>query len=42
MARTAGVENAFKIAPTLVSIGLDPEELVCMRDAFAGDGLSDA
>jgi len=39
---TAGVENAFKIAPTLVSIGLDPEELVCMRDAFAGDGLSDA
>ncbi len=38
----AGVENAFKIAPTLVSIGIDPQELSCMRAAFAEDGLSDA
>jgi len=39
---SAGVENAFKIAPQLVSIGLDPRELQCTREAFADNGLSDA
>jgi signal transduction histidine kinase len=39
---SAGVENAYKIAPQLVAIGLDPRELQCTREAFADDGLSDA
>jgi len=38
----SGVENAYKIAPSLVGIGLNPQELTCMRDEFAADGLSDA
>jgi signal transduction histidine kinase len=38
----AGVANAYKISPTLVSIGLNPRELECMHDAFADAGLSDA
>jgi signal transduction histidine kinase len=38
----AGVENAYKIAPALVGIGLDPHELECMKEAFAHGGLSDA
>ena len=40
--QSAGVENAYKIAPTLVGIGLSSEELECMREAFASGGLSDA
>jgi signal transduction histidine kinase len=39
---TAGVENAFSIAPTLVGIGLVQEELVCAKDAFPAKNLSDA
>jgi signal transduction histidine kinase len=39
---TAGIENAWKIAPSLVNIGLAPGELECMREEFAGNGLSDA
>jgi signal transduction histidine kinase len=39
---TAGVENAYKIAPSLVAIGLDPRELDCTREAFAQGGFSDA
>jgi signal transduction histidine kinase len=38
----SGVENAYRIAPSLVGIGLNPQELTCMRDEFAADGLSDA
>jgi len=38
----AGVENAYRIAPSLVGIGLNPDELTCMRDEFATEGLSDA
>jgi signal transduction histidine kinase len=39
---SAGVENAYKIAPSLVNIGLNPGELECMRSEFAAGGLSDA
>jgi len=39
---SAGVENAFSIAPALVGIGLEKEELVCARDAFAASDFSDA
>jgi signal transduction histidine kinase len=39
---TAGVENAYKIAPQLVAIGLDSKELDCTKEAFAGGGFSDA
>jgi signal transduction histidine kinase len=38
----AGVENAFKIAPSLVNIGLDPRELECTKAAFVNGGFSDA
>ncbi len=38
---SAGVENAYKIAPSLVGIGLNPKALECTREAFANDGLSD-
>ena len=38
----AGVENAYRIAPTLVSIGLREDALVCARDAFTPANLSDA
>lgn len=38
----AGVENAFAIAPALVSAGLKQEELACAREAFANGGFSDA
>jgi signal transduction histidine kinase len=39
---SAGVENAFAIAPALVSAGLRQEELACAREAFAEGGFSDA
>ena len=39
---SAGVENAFSIAPALVEFGFDPEQLACAKDAFEGDGFSDA
>jgi len=38
----AGVENAYKIAPSLVGIGLERHELECAKEAFAEGGLSDA
>jgi len=38
----ANIENAWKLAPTLVSIGIDAEELQCARKEFAGDSFSDA
>ena len=36
------VENAWKMAPTLVSIGMDAKELECARDEFEAPLLSDA
>lgn len=39
---SAGVENAFAIAPALVSAGLKQEQLACARDAFTGGGFSEA
>lgn len=38
----ANIENAWKMAPTLVSIGIDAEELQCARKEFADDSFSDA
>jgi signal transduction histidine kinase len=38
----AGVENAFRIAPALVGIGMKTEELMCAKDAFAAANFSDA
>jgi len=40
--KAAGVENAFRIAPTLVSIGLREDALACAKDAFTPANLSDA
>lgn len=39
---SAGVENAFSIAPSLVAIGFSQEELTCAKDAFETSGFSDA
>jgi len=39
---SAHVENAWKLAPTLVSIGFNSKELTCARDEFAGPFFSDA
>ncbi|GAC1415108.1 MAG: ATP-binding protein [Acidobacteriaceae bacterium] len=38
----AGVEDAWKLAPTLVSIGIDQAELTCARSEFPGPFFSDA
>ena len=38
----SGVDNAYRIAPSLVAMGLNPSELNCMKHEFASDGLSDA
>jgi signal transduction histidine kinase len=39
---SAGVENAFTIAPALVAIGFKQDELACARDSFEAAGFSDA
>ena len=39
---SAGVENAYSIAPALVAMGFKPEELACARDAFEAGSFSDA
>ncbi|HEY1648684.1 MAG TPA: ATP-binding protein [Terracidiphilus sp.] len=39
---SAGVENAFSIAPSLVAIGFSQEELACAKDAFEAGSFSDA
>ncbi len=39
---SANIENAWKMAPTLVSIGMDAKELECVRNEFDGPLLSDA
>jgi signal transduction histidine kinase len=36
------VENSWKMAPTLVSAGLNAERLECTQEAFTGSTLSDA
>lgn len=38
----AGVENAFNIAPSLVEIGFEQEELRCAREYFDASSFSDA
>lgn len=38
----AGVENAYGIAPTLVGMGFDVEELECAKTYFDRESLSDA
>jgi signal transduction histidine kinase len=38
----AHVEDAWKLAPTLVSIGIDSSELECAREEFPGPFFSDA
>jgi len=38
----ANIENAWKMAPTLVSVGLDAEDLQCARNEFPGESFSDA
>ena len=39
---SAGVENAFAIAPVLVGMGFDQEELKCARAFFEANQFSDA
>jgi signal transduction histidine kinase len=39
---SAGVANAFTIAPPLVAIGLTQQELVCARELFEAGSFSDA
>jgi signal transduction histidine kinase len=39
---SANIENAWKMAPTLVSIGMDAKELECVRNEFNGPALSEA
>jgi signal transduction histidine kinase len=36
-----GVDNAWRIAPGLADMGMDPDRLGCTRDAFQGQDLSD-
>jgi len=38
----ANIENAWKMAPTLVAVGLKADDLQCARAAFPGSTLSDA
>ncbi|MEO6816548.1 MAG: ATP-binding protein [Edaphobacter sp.] len=38
----ANIENAWKMAPTLVSVGIDAKELKCAREEFVGPIFSDA
>jgi signal transduction histidine kinase len=37
----AGIANAWRIAPGLAEMGMDPERLECARAAFQGQDLSD-
>jgi signal transduction histidine kinase len=38
----SGVENSWKVASTLVSMGMTPHELECMDGSFTGERLSDS
>jgi signal transduction histidine kinase len=40
--QSAGVENAFTIAPVLVGMGFDRKELDCAKDFFDAESFSDA
>jgi signal transduction histidine kinase len=37
----SGVENAWRIAPGLTEVGMDPDRLACTRKVFDGQDLSD-
>jgi signal transduction histidine kinase len=39
---SAGVENAWKVAPTLVAVGWKPEDIACTQQAFPPAAFSDA
>jgi signal transduction histidine kinase len=39
---THNIENSWKMAPTLISAGLDADQLECTQEAFTGSSLSDA
>ncbi|MGD0445713.1 MAG: ATP-binding protein [Edaphobacter sp.] len=39
---THNIENSWKMAPTLISVGLDARQLECTQQAFTGTALSDA
>jgi signal transduction histidine kinase len=39
---SSGVENAYRIAPSLVGVGLKEPELECAKEAFPKQGFSDA
>jgi len=39
---SAGVENAFTIAPTMVDMGVDREEIACAQEHFDRSSFSDA
>ena len=39
---SAGIENAWKVAPTLVAVGWRQEDIECAQQAFPPDILSDA
>jgi signal transduction histidine kinase len=39
---SANIENAWKMAPTLVSVGLNTKELICLREEFDDQMLSEA
>ena len=39
---SANIENAWKMAPTLVSVGINTNELTCLRAEFDGQMLSEA
>lgn len=39
---SANIADAWKLAPTLVSIGIRAQELECARNSFAGAAFSDA
>ena len=39
---SAHIENAWKLAPTLVAVGIDSSELECARSEFDGPVFSDA
>ena len=38
---SAGIENAWRLAPALAEMGMDAEHLECARAAFSGQKLSD-
>jgi signal transduction histidine kinase len=38
----ANIENAWKMAPTLVAVGINSQELECARSEFPGPSFSDA